>query len=1779
MGFFTGIKNFFRGAFGGNDDEEERRRREQEDARLRALQQQKPKPVQNIGQLFGQRRQPQNAQVVVNKTPVEEPKPQVVQPVVRAPRVDAALQQRVAQYEVPGVQDVNGYYNNDLKVLKEEVAKGEQADQRRIQGIMQSLDNRKKELQEFHKQRGEAKSFKSARALEEKIKNTRGDWTKENEKLQKFWDNVSKEEGDDLLAFLAEQRGGVDPRRIGMDWRRKDNFEEDEKKVADIQSRQQLADEAMKYKDNPLDQMNNRTIQEYLEEFRTASPERQRDILGELDKQIVDNEGNASASPELQRKYEQAYILKAVLEDSGEQDSNWKTKLFNFGKGAKSFGGSLVSDLKRVPQSIGALAGDEPAKDAHDDWQAGKLTDEEYNAKLAQIQRDYGWVPKDGDMKARILTSLGTAADTVATFLPLGSVTKGAKAVRKGASLGKLIKTEAAANAAYSGVGSLRGGEFDAKKALTESLFGGTVGALAPIAGRGLSKFFGRGVERGESRLPESLDNLAEGADNNVGRDIRQQLEDIVNDPNEPAFRRKDAQRVLDTQPAPANATPTPVAEGLDRPTFLHNQDIQRIIDRETANLERFVNENPQLTKAQIEKVVEETRNRVIKLTDELTAKRNATSQVVDAQGNVIEEAQTAQQAVNAEVAANQAAKTTPPPGEVVQTTPATNPEVAANDAYSRFNEEAGLTSGSEDISYMTAQQQLERVGGNKTLDDLGGRQRGRVPTAIHEKTQGVAADALSGGVGTLSGRLLTSQNRVLNAVGQLFYGLNKKSTMNNQMKSLVEQLWGRRGGVGKNLRQDLITSLDTPLAKLDEATAAAAREKVFTAFELYNNGDMDGALQIIKSFNPVERSYFDGVRDMNILRNNLNRSTMSLGKIQQYDNGMHMPRLYDQAAFAKEFDEAAIEAYASSQNKVLDLNPARRRKQLEDIAEEIRETMLRDPAQATIIRTEIALHNKAISEYAGMVGAIPDAVADASVRGYLPIPDSPRYGDLAGKWVRRDLAEPMLSGDARFKSEAYQHVNKLLDKYQTSIFGKLENGLRQILTIYNPATRLGNRAANITQGQMAGFNFPEMAVSQQHFMNVLRNGGDEWTRLAHAFGAIDGSEAFGRFSGAVQESNIPLLRRAQEGYRGADAGAKVAMFKWQVNRGASPEDAARFVNRALPNIGNSGEIYSFFSRLPVLGIPFRAIQPEVLRALASTATRNTVPFLVAMTAYTTLQNISWDGVDPEERKQIQERFGAGQTPFASINKFFGSKGIPTDKVLPSSWSVNVGGLFGKDPETGGKRVVDVDPRRLMGMYSINTGGESAADSLVDQALKASPVNIPASYTEGKWAFQPQNLVGSRLFSPLYQAAIDTDFRGKSINNPDRGDEVVDPETLRPLNETQPRDNLGRLAQFFMRSYVPQTGEVANIVDANAGRENFYGQDMNMAQAIARLFGLKGEQFTDKRLEKMRETGEYYNDLDLIKEQLKTMTPAEQESWKRLTGFYKLEEMVANDFDPGTERRKKAPIYDFGEDKWKDYAANPRLYELMIQNKLRAQERTKSDEHPDGQPIQPEFDQRLSEGFRKQLIQNKMVAPGDDAELDQRMYSSPEWDYYQALKDEYKEKSKAYYPEGDDEFVDELVKHQDAKFPDKPEILKQYGAQYAAYANGKAANKPEFTDQIKAAKEQFNLATFNWTNDERKARGLPPIVWEMWNNPTFGYDESPSGFGFGFGFGGGGGSSRSYQTDMLGRLFNYTGTVDRYDPIKPKELPNVAQLFARLRAGSGGGKRKPPIGAASRGQI
>ena len=188
------------------------------------------------------------------------------------------------------------------------------------------------------------------------------------------------------------------------------------------------------------------------------------------------------------------------------------------------------------------------------------------------------------------------------------------------------------------------------------------------------------------------------------------------------------------------------------------------------------------------------------------------------------------------------------------------------------------------------------------------------------------------------------------------------------------------------------------------------------------------------------------------------------------------------------------------------------------------------------------------------------------------------------------------------------------------------------------------------------------------------------------------------------------------------------------------------------------------------------------------------------------------------------------------------------------------------------------------------------------------------------------------------------------------------------------------------------------------------------------------------------------------------------------------------------------------------------------------------------------------------------------------MYSNPEWDKYNALKEEYKAKAAKYYPQKNGEFTDELVKHQQAKFPVKGAAKKAYDDAYQSYIKGNGP-KPVFTDAVKAEKEAYSEAKRNWTNEERKARGLPAIDKKTWDNKTFGFtseDSSSSGYSK-FGYGNGGSKKEKTQKTYIGTLLGDVPKISSNE-IAIRTTPKRAKFKVKTPGGKGRNYKKIKLG-------
>jgi hypothetical protein len=605
--------------------------------------------------------------------------------------------------------------------------------------------------------------------------------------------------------------------------------------------------------------------------------------------------------------------------------------------------------------------------------------------------------------------------------------------------------------------------------------------------------------------------------------------------------------------------------------------------------------------------------------------------------------------------------------------------------------------------------------------------------------------------------------------------------------------------------------------------------------------------------------------------------------------------------------------------------------------------------------------------------------------------------------------------------------------------------------------------------------------------------------------------------------------------YSRADDKAKIAAFMVHRNRGYSAEEAARLVQRGFQDYNSVGYFYDLAAKTPLIGNAFVRFASDSTRIAKNAALDHPMRTIatVAVWAKFVDQMSKMSGESAEDKATREGRFGAPKVPFTDISM-----------TVQTPWG-------------------EVNAARFMPFYQLNNIGSPLSKTL--------PISGNPLQPEG-WQ--------DPLLGQFAQIAKDEDFRGKSIQDPDNvkfGDGTTKFE-MDPLSADEKRKNVFR---FLFNNNAPAGREVDSLfsslgkepidgVIGDSGGEDIYGKKRTPAQAVLRALGVKVEQFGEEQAQEARQTEDYFKRKEEIDRDVEGLDPKTQAAFRRLTGMYKLRDEKDNPFKEGGKINVKAPVYDFSEQKYGEYMQSPELFKLM-------EKRARMEAEANDAPLNPIFDPRLPESFRLQLIQQKSIAPGDDIELQDRMYEDPLWGTYKAIQDEYKAKGAAYYPESNGEFTDEMVKHQDAPWAEKPPLWK-------AYTDAKARGEdPQWSDELAAVREKFEMDKLNWTNNERKARGLPPIPAEQWFNKTFGYspEKTSSGYSSGYsrGYGGGGGggsSSRQNDTNKLNNIANTT-VSSPLDYIQPKDMPAIQALLRKLEAGGGGRKATPKLGAASRG--
>jgi hypothetical protein len=883
------------------------------------------------------------------------------------------------------------------------------------------------------------------------------------------------------------------------------------------------------------------------------------------------------------------------------------------------------------------------------------------------------------------------------------------------------------------------------------------------------------------------------------------------------------------------------------------------------------------------------------------------------------------------------------------------------------------------------------------------------------------------------------STNPITRATARLTQGISREAGTPKELLQAKRQLLKGEAEYGK------IAGLD--VTKLGEKLTPESRTRVWAALDPEQAGRL-GKTANPKNFTPQEAAYHQQILKVvePTTKGNLDRGLITP---EQAANPSYLKRAYEPF-------EGVSNAKVEAATKQGLLKQYRGRKA---VSEDLVEKAITDPsylAGKKVAQSHQAWANVDYSNYLADNGYVFDRARPGTVQ----LPNSPLYGKAAGKYVAKNISDDFTG---------FQYTNATLNAFNDIITAYdhlgIRRGKKELLTVFNPAVRLGNQVSNRVFATINGLNPLEFEKNRLGVKGMIKRRDPvyiEAVKQGLTGSDITKADFTKRIAQYIDDPDI--LKESgnwfQKSYSQADDNSRIAAFKTHLDKGYSPNEAARLTQRGFQDYSSVGFFYDMAAKTPVVGNAFVRFAGDSLRIGKNTLIDHPLRSIALVQTYGAFNEAMsrLSGETPEDKATREGRFGAPKIPGTNISL-----------TTQTPWG-------------------EVNVARMFPFYQLNDiqGGLS----------KFAPIqNSPLTIKDGNLEVNGAGL-NDPLLGQAAQVLIDKDFRGKSIQDPDNTGQFTE-----ELPQSQKNKNLVR---FLATQNLPLGREGDAIISAQQGEKDVYGKKRSLGQALARAGGIKIEQFGPDQAKETRQTNQFFDEKAQLDKEIAALPKSDQEAYKRATGYYKLREQTDNEFQPGEKRYIKSPVYNFPEDKWKDYTTNPKLYDLMSAKKQK--------EAAAGKPLQPEFDTRLSTGFRNQLINNKSLAPGEDVEADERMYSNPEWDKYLAIKKEYTDKAKKYYPEKDGEFVDELVKHKTGDFPTKPAAKVAYDAAYAAYVEGKGP-KPAFTDAVGAARDQYSEAKRRWTNTEREARGLPPIDRETWENKTFGFDGSPSASGYGYGSG------------------------------------------------------------------
>jgi len=667
--------------------------------------------------------------------------------------------------------------------------------------------------------------------------------------------------------------------------------------------------------------------------------------------------------------------------------------------------------------------------------------------------------------------------------------------------------------------------------------------------------------------------------------------------------------------------------------------------------------------------------------------------------------------------------------------------------------------------------------------------------------------------VGFLGNKLRTIENLASDRVAK---GLTSNNKYVRGIATVLQDLFG---GAGKS--QGQIVARAEYRGGIDYATKVANDSQKYV-YDLLENDTkslervhafLDPSISKIKvseaSLKPNEKEAVAYLRVVSDFINDTNYKNGFISKELWAKNkgGKYIARAYEPFDYPPE-----VADFIKDKSIRFDLNPFKQRGKVTDWKIE---NSIKDPAYLMSKRLQQTMFNSEVGKYTSWAKN-SGLISDTAKPGFVQLSDSKAYGEVAGKWIRKDALEDVkgffLTNDIAQKSY------DILKWYDRNPARKLQKSLK---TVFNPTVRLGNRTGNYVFAWLNGIN-PATFAKNKFWANAAIKNNDPMYRRAVQLGLTgtdvtkaDIARISAELKRGINDKNVlsEIDGIIKESYGRVDDSSKLAAYKTWLDRGFTEKEAVNRARRGFQDYSMVGFLYDVGARLPVLGNPFVRFSAESIRIAKNAAIDHPIRAISTIAAWKIFTDVMSriSGETDEERTIREKRVGAAHVPFTNI-------------------SMNVQTPWG-----------EVNASRLIGFSTTFT----PEDSSLPDVSKYAPIQNPLDV---------RSYGSDPLIGPLISIATDKDFRGKSIADPNQnkyqGSLLTDSE--------RNKNRLGYLA----RSYAPPTiTDIYNIGSAFQGQPNVYGQVKTPTQAILRTYpGVKVEQFGSEQVKSYKEREKKYNE-------------------------------------------------------------------------------------------------------------------------------------------------------------------------------------------------------------------------------------------------------------------------------------------------------------------------------